>query len=128
MRRPREGEEHLQRFTKQSCTPTSHWRITGSVMRHAPSWAPYRQCGITITVMIDVMRHGLVRRACRAAVMTAVTAWCAAAQGNLQMGNLGDFRLESGAVIRDCQAGYRTFGKLNAQRSNAVLFPSWFTG
>jgi homoserine O-acetyltransferase len=60
--------------------------------------------------------------------MTAVTAWCAAAQGNLQMGKLGDFRLESGAVIRDCQAGYRTFGKLNAQRSNAVLFPSWFTG
>jgi homoserine O-acetyltransferase len=57
-----------------------------------------------------------------------VTAWCAAAQGNLRIGRLGDFRLESGAVIRDCRAGYRTFGKLNAQRSNAVLFPTWFTG
>ncbi len=76
-------------------------------------------------VMIDAMTHGCVRRACLAGLMIA---WCAAAQSNLQIARLGDFRLESGAVIRDCQAGYRTFGKLDAQRSNAVLFPTWFTG
>ena len=63
-----------------------------------------------------------------AGVVMVVTACGAAAQDNLQMGRLGDFRLESGAVIRDCQAGYRTFGKLNAQRSNAIVFPTWFTG
>src|SRR5258708_38656715 len=42
--------------------------------------------------------------------------------------DLGDFRLESGEVIRDCRIGYRTFGKLNAGKSNAVLFPTWFGG
>jgi len=42
--------------------------------------------------------------------------------------DLGDFRLGSGEVIRDCRIGYRTFGKLNAEKSNAVLFPTWFGG
>ena len=50
------------------------------------------------------------------------------AQGRLQMASLGDFRLENGQVIRDFRIGYRTFGALNAQKSNAVLFPTWFTG
>jgi len=46
----------------------------------------------------------------------------------LKFAELGDFRLESGEVIHDCRIGYRTFGKLNAEKSNAVLFPTWFTG
>jgi homoserine O-acetyltransferase len=46
----------------------------------------------------------------------------------LKFAELGDFRLESGEVIRDCHLGYRTFGKLNEEQSNAVLFPTWFTG
>ena len=51
-----------------------------------------------------------------------------AKDGDLLTANLGDFRLESGAVIRDCHLGYRTFGTLNDRRSNAILFPTWFTG
>jgi homoserine O-acetyltransferase len=35
--------------------------------------------------------------------------------------HLGDFKLENGQVIKDCKIGYRTFGKLNASKSNAVL-------
>jgi homoserine O-acetyltransferase len=46
----------------------------------------------------------------------------------LQFAQLGDFHLESGETIRDCRLGYRTFGTLNAQKSNAVLFPTWFGG
>lgn len=46
----------------------------------------------------------------------------------LQFATLGDFRLESGETIENCRIGYRTFGKLNQARSNAVLFPTWFTG
>lgn len=46
----------------------------------------------------------------------------------LQFASLGDFRLESGEVIRDCRIGYRTFGALNATRTNAVLFPTWASG
>ncbi len=46
----------------------------------------------------------------------------------LKFADLGDFRLESGELIHDCRIGYRTFGKLNAGKSNAVLFPTWFSG
>ena len=42
--------------------------------------------------------------------------------------NLSTCALESGAHIDDCRIGYRTFGKLDASKSNAVLFPTWFTG
>jgi homoserine O-acetyltransferase/O-succinyltransferase len=42
--------------------------------------------------------------------------------------NLGDFRLVSGEILHDCRIGYRTFGKLNADSSNAVLFPTWAGG
>jgi homoserine O-acetyltransferase len=41
---------------------------------------------------------------------------------------LGDFRLESGEVVRNCQIGYRVEGTLNADRSNAILVPTWFGG
>jgi homoserine O-acetyltransferase len=34
----------------------------------------------------------------------------------------------SGAQIDGCRIGYRTFGKLDAAKSNAVLFPTWFSG
>lgn len=46
----------------------------------------------------------------------------------LQFASLGDFRLESGQVLSDCRIGYRTFGQLDAAKSNAILFPTWFTG
>ena len=45
-----------------------------------------------------------------------------------QFASLGDFKLRSGEVIRDCRAGYRTFGKLNEQKSNAIVFPTWASG
>lgn len=41
---------------------------------------------------------------------------------------LGDFKLVSGEVIKDCRIGYRTFGQMNADKSNVVLFPTWFGG
>jgi homoserine O-acetyltransferase len=41
---------------------------------------------------------------------------------------LGDYKLEDGLTIRDCRLGYRTYGSLNADRSNAVLFPTWLAG
>ncbi len=38
---------------------------------------------------------------------------------------LGDFKLESGEVIRDCRIGYRTFGVMNADQSNILLYLMW---
>lgn len=56
--------------------------------------------------------------------------WVSAAlgQGTIQYADLGDYALENGQVIRDCRLAYRTFGVLNAAKSNAVLFPTWFAG
>jgi homoserine O-acetyltransferase/O-succinyltransferase len=42
--------------------------------------------------------------------------------------DLGSCRLENGATIQPCRIGYRTFGTLSADRSNLVLFPTWFSG
>ncbi len=50
------------------------------------------------------------------------------ADGDQQYANLGECQLESGEIILECRLGYRTFGSLNADESNAVLFPTWFTG
>jgi homoserine O-acetyltransferase len=36
--------------------------------------------------------------------------------------------LDSGELIKPCKIGYRTFGTLNADKSNVVLVPTWFTG
>ena len=43
-----------------------------------------------------------------------------------QLAHIGDLRLDSGKMIRDCVIGYRTFGRLNQDKSNAVLFPTAF--
>jgi len=45
-----------------------------------------------------------------------------------QFAQLGDFKLESGEVLRDCRIGYRTLGQLNQEKSNVILFPTWAGG
>ena len=45
-----------------------------------------------------------------------------------QFVDLSDFTLLNGQVINDCRIGYRTYGTLNAQKNNAILFPTWFGG
>ncbi len=50
------------------------------------------------------------------------------AQGELRLAELGDFRLENGHVIKDCRLGYRTFGTLDKNRFNAILFTTWLAG
>jgi homoserine O-acetyltransferase len=45
-----------------------------------------------------------------------------------QFAELGDLKLRSGAVIRDFRIGYRTLGKLNPEKSNAVLWPTYLAG
>jgi Homoserine acetyltransferase len=67
-------------------------------------------------------------RALLMAISVFVAVQPANAQGNQKFAELGDFRLENGQTIRRCRIGYRTFGELNAERSNAILFPTWFSG
>jgi homoserine O-acetyltransferase/O-succinyltransferase len=41
---------------------------------------------------------------------------------------VGDFQLESGDTLYDCRIGYRTFGSMNEDSSNVILYPTWFGG
>lgn len=45
-----------------------------------------------------------------------------------KLADLGTCRLASGERIEGCRIGYRTFGKVDATKSNVVLFPTWFSG
>jgi len=56
------------------------------------------------------------------------TCGSAFAEGELKFAELADFSLENGKVIRECRVGYRTFGKMNQEKSNIVFFPTWFAG
>ncbi len=69
-----------------------------------------------------------MKRTVLAALVSACVLASAAPVPALQYGWLGDFRLHDGQVIRDCTIAYRTLGTLNKDKSNAVLFPTWFGG
>ena len=45
-----------------------------------------------------------------------------------QFADLGDIKLQSGEVLRNCRIGYRTYGQLNTDKSNVILFPTWAGG
>lgn len=51
-----------------------------------------------------------------------------AQDGAQQIAELGSCTLASEQTIQDCRVGYRTFGKLNAAKDNAVIMPSWLNG
>ncbi len=56
---------------------------------------------------------------------TAVTAQPESTEGKFQ---LGDYKLDSGVVLANAILGYETHGELNADRSNVILYPTWYTG
>ena len=42
--------------------------------------------------------------------------------------SLGDLVLQSGKVVPDARLAYQTYGQLNADKSNVVLIPTFYTG
>jgi homoserine O-acetyltransferase len=62
---------------------------------------------------------------CFGAIALASVASFAAEQ---QFADLGDLKLENGGVIKNCRMGYRTFGTLNRDRSNVVVYLMWAGG
>jgi homoserine O-acetyltransferase len=62
------------------------------------------------------------------AILALAPLTAGAQQGQQQFASLGVCKLVSGRQIDNCRLGYRTWGALNANRSNAVLFPTWFSG
>jgi homoserine O-acetyltransferase len=48
--------------------------------------------------------------------------------GPYDLFDLGDFQLESGGTLRNCQLAYTTFGQLNPNKDNAILMTTWYSG
>jgi homoserine acetyltransferase len=46
----------------------------------------------------------------------------------LHIAHIGDFALENGQTIHDCRVGYRTYGELATDKSNAIVVLTWFGG
>jgi homoserine O-acetyltransferase len=49
-------------------------------------------------------------------------------QGDFELFDLGNLILESGETLRGAKLAYRTFGRLNTEKSNAILVTTWFSG
>ena len=49
-------------------------------------------------------------------------------QGDFNLFDLGNLILESGETLRGAKLAYRTLGRLNAEKSNAILVTTWFSG
>lgn len=41
---------------------------------------------------------------------------------------LGDVTLQSGHTLRGARLAYKTFGTLNADKSNVIVYPTWYSG
>lgn len=54
--------------------------------------------------------------------------YTAEAQGPFDLYSLGRFELEDGGVIPHLELAVSTHGELNAEKDNAILIPTWFSG
>jgi homoserine O-acetyltransferase/O-succinyltransferase len=74
---------------------------------------------------------GLSKFAATGLTLTFMFLWGATtteAGGNHQVFTLGNFPLESGVTLPEAKLSYITHGTLNAEKSNAILLPSWYSG
>jgi homoserine O-acetyltransferase len=51
-----------------------------------------------------------------------------AAGGDYDVLELGDLPLQHGGTLASAKLGYKLYGRLAHDRSNAILFPTWYTG
>src|SRR5919109_809167 len=42
--------------------------------------------------------------------------------------DLGNVVLQGGATLRDAKLAYKTYGQLNGDKSNAIVYPTWYSG
>lgn len=45
-----------------------------------------------------------------------------------QIFEAGDVTLQGGATLRSCKLAYKTYGTLNASKSNVIVYPTWYSG
>ena len=45
-----------------------------------------------------------------------------------QIFNCGDVVLQRGQTLRSAFIAYKTFGKMNEEKSNVIVYPTWYSG
>jgi homoserine O-acetyltransferase/O-succinyltransferase len=48
--------------------------------------------------------------------------------GPYELQDIGNLDLEEGGTIRGCKLAYATFGRLNGNKDNAIVVPTWYSG
>jgi homoserine O-acetyltransferase/O-succinyltransferase len=109
----------LRWLKSQTCSLSHNRLVDSSIMK--PSSAIHRSRLRRIALSFAALSFVLV-------VAAVPLVHAATADGEQQFAELGACKLESGQQIADCRLGYRTWGKLNADQSNAILFPTWLLG
>jgi len=84
---------------------------------------------VCLSTLISIVLFAVV------GMMSTVSAQCPpnefyspANQGEWENYNLGDFVLENGGVLPNCNQAYVTFGKLNAKKDNVIVFTIMYSG
>lgn len=77
---------------------------------------------------LDKIRTVQVSMAALAIAFVLLTGAQAHAGGDHQILNLGNFALEGGMTLPNAKLSYVTHGALNADKSNAILVPSFYAG
>jgi homoserine O-acetyltransferase/O-succinyltransferase len=60
-------------------------------------------------------------------LLAVIISVCSYSQ-QLQTGFIGTLKLENGGEITDCKVTYRTAGMPNDDKSNVIVYPTWFGG
>ena len=47
---------------------------------------------------------------------------------NYESFDLGDVQLQMGMTLRDAKLAYKTCGELDADKGNAIVYPTWYSG
>lgn len=50
------------------------------------------------------------------------------AERDYEVFDLGDYTLQCGKTLRDAKLAYKTYGTLNDDKSNAIVYPTWYSG
>lgn len=60
--------------------------------------------------------------------MDANTYYTQETHGIYQIYSMGDYVLDNGHTINNCQLAFTTFGELNIAKDNVILIPTWYSG
>jgi homoserine O-acetyltransferase/O-succinyltransferase len=80
-------------------------------------------------LLYDLLRENIMNKIIiRLILFTFFVLQISYSQSVQQYFSVGNLELVNGQTIDNCNIGYRTFGKLNRDSTNAIIFPTWFEG